>query len=81
VVQVLLAYTVKVTVPSAWVASVPARVAASVTAVPVGTEMEAPDLLPAARDVVSVTGVVAELTVSTSDPQVLVEAALVESPE
>ena len=34
--------------------------------------MEAPDLLPAARDVVSVTGVVAELTVSTSDPQVLV---------
>jgi prolyl-tRNA editing enzyme YbaK/EbsC (Cys-tRNA(Pro) deacylase) len=40
---------------------------------------------PADSDVVTVTGVVTggvvPVTVSTSDPQVLVEAALVESPE
>jgi hypothetical protein len=94
-------------------------VAESVTAVPVGPEIEAPDWplplpqvvvppeplppqlwcsvvedwphvelhpLPVAdSDVVTVTGVgtggVVPVTVSTSDPQVLVEAALVESPE
>jgi hypothetical protein len=66
-------------------------VAESVTAVPVGTEMDVPDLVfprlhwhrppPAEREVVTVTGVVTDVTVSTSDPQVVVEAALVESPE
>jgi hypothetical protein len=81
VVQVLLSYTVKVTVPPAWATLVPARVAASVTAVPVGTEMEAPFRPPPTREVLTVTGVVIELTVSTSDPQVLVEGELVESPE
>ncbi len=61
--------------------SVPARVAVSVTPVPVGTEMDAPDWPPPEREVVTVTGVVTDVTVSTSDPQVVVEAALVESPE
>jgi hypothetical protein len=56
-------------------------VAASVTAVPVGTEMEAPDRPPPAREVLTVTGVITELTVSTSEPQVLVEGELAESPE
>jgi hypothetical protein len=118
-VQVLLEYTVYVTVPEALATLVPAKVAESVTGVPVGTEIEAPDWLvpplplpqvPVApadsvlavpaedwfhpdpelqlpplpeRDVLTLTGVVVvvDVTVSTSEPQVLVEAALIESPE
>ena len=40
-----------------------------------------PDWPPPEREVDTVTAVVTDVTVSTSEPQVLVEAALVESPE
>jgi hypothetical protein len=42
-------------------------------------KLQLPPLLD--RDVVTLTAAVVDVTVSTSDPQVLVEAALVESPE
>ena len=81
VVQVSLEYTVYVTVPEALAAVVPDRVAVSVTPVLVGTEIESPVRPPPASEVATVTEAVSEVTVSTSAPQVLVEAALVESPE
>jgi len=76
-------YTLYVTVPVAVAALVPDRVAESVTAVFVGTEMVVPDWPPPESEVETVVGSgrTVCVTVSTSEPHGLVEPPLLVSPE
>ena len=76
----LFEYTVYVTLPPANAAFAPDKVAKSDTAVPCGTEIDAPECEPPDNDVDNDVDFATGVTVSTSAPQVLFDGLFSESP-